>query len=76
MAEPKRRKLYRQTKRLLIRRYIKWIREQALWDDGKLVHMPRILDTIPLIAAAETLHLAMIAKLEELEPLPGEVPPA
>lgn len=68
------RKLYRQTKRLIIRRYLKWSREQALWDAGKLPMMPPILDSAELIAAATLLQLAMIAKLAQLEPVPGAPP--
>jgi hypothetical protein len=72
---PRRRKLYRQTKRLLIRRYLKWYRETALWDDSKLLFMPRILDTPELIIAASQVQAALLNKLTLLEPLPGEAPP-
>lgn len=75
-STPRRRKLYRQTKRLLIQRFLKWSREVSLWDDNKLKMMPRILDTPELLLANVTLHANLLAKLAELEPVPGDVVPS
>jgi hypothetical protein len=73
MTHPKQRKMYRGTKRLLIRRFLKWYDEVANWDLNHQLQQPRILKTNESIAAVGTLVVLLTSELVELEPLPGQV---